>query len=64
MSTIFYCLLAAIFIIVVDLLTYLARQFRDNPPAVRDSSSFRIAAVTAIITGVIGAAVFFYLNAA
>jgi hypothetical protein len=62
MSTIVNVLLAAIFVIVVDFLTYAARRLRRNPPAVR---SLRIAAVTtAIITGVIGVAVFFYLNAA
>jgi hypothetical protein len=52
-------LLVALVVIAIDLAHY-----HSNKPGV-DPSSLRITAVTtAIITGVIGAAVFFYLNAA
>ena len=52
-------LLIALVVIAIDLAHY-----HLNEPGVRPSS-FRIGAVTiAIITGVIGAAVLFYLNAA
>jgi hypothetical protein len=37
MATIFDCLLVTIFVIAVDLLTYAACRFRDNPVGMRDS---------------------------